>query len=104
MPDPRSKSAPQPFQAAPGDRLADLSDLELAQILAQRLAIKPQDWHRLNSNRYVRAGEQLAAALVFLLKQQPDESLPRLHQATGWLDKTLKAPPCPSHGPSTQHR
>lgn len=79
-----------------------LSDVELAQILAQRLAIKPQDWHRLSSNRNVRAAEQLAAALVFLLKEQPAEALVRTQQATGWLDKTLKAPPCPTHGPSAK--
>ncbi|MGF1567055.1 MAG: DUF6439 family protein [Nodosilinea sp.] len=83
--------------------VAQLSDLELAQILAQRLAIKPNDWHRLSSNRQVRAQEQLAAALVFLLKQRPEEALPRVQQAAGWLDRTLKAPPCPTHGQSAPH-
>lgn len=82
--------------------LADLSDLELAQALAERLAIKPIDWHRLNRNRQVRAQEQLAAALVFLLNQQPDEALPRAEQAVGWLNRSLSAPPCPSHGKNTQ--
>ncbi|MBD2260378.1 DUF6439 family protein [Pseudanabaena sp. FACHB-2040] len=79
-------------------KTADLSDLELAQALAERLAIKPQDWHRLNRNRKVRAGEQIASALVYLLKDQPEEALVRLQQATGWLDRSLQAPPCPSHG------
>lgn len=76
----------------------DLTNLELARQLAERLAIKPNDWHRLSSNRKVRAAEQLAAALVFLLKDHPEEALVRSQQATGWLDNTLKAPPCPTHG------
>ncbi|MGB3202712.1 MAG: DUF6439 family protein [Nodosilinea sp.] len=77
---------------------AELSDLELAQLLAERLAIKPIDWHRLSSNRRVRASEQLAAALVFLLKQNSEEALIRVEQATGWLNHSLQAPPCPTHG------
>ena len=75
-----------------------MSPLELAQALAMQLAIKPNDWHRLNRNRTVRAQEQAAAALVYLLKDQPDEALDRLQQAVGWLDKSLTAPPCPTHG------
>jgi Tfp pilus assembly protein PilF len=75
-----------------------LSELELAQRLAERLAIKPMDWHRLNRDRNVRAKEQLAAALVYLLKQQPQEAQPRVEQALGWLDQSLTAPPCPTHG------
>ncbi|NER80982.1 MAG: hypothetical protein F6K42_15725 [Leptolyngbya sp. SIO1D8] len=75
-----------------------LTDLELAQAIASRLAIKPNDWHRLNRNRKVRAQEQAAAALVYLLKDQPEEALERLQQATGWLDHSLSAPPCPNHG------
>ncbi|MGG6241615.1 DUF6439 family protein [Nodosilinea sp. AN01ver1] len=76
----------------------ELSDLELAQLLAERLAIKPADWHRLNRDRRVRASEQLAAALVFLLKQNTEEALVRVEQATGWLNHSLQAPPCPTHG------
>lgn len=75
-----------------------LSDLELAQALAIRLAIQPNDWHRLNRNRTIRAQEQIAAALVYLLKQQPTEALERAQQAVGWLDNSLSAPPCPTHG------
>ncbi|HSM83258.1 MAG TPA: DUF6439 family protein [Nodosilinea sp.] len=77
---------------------ADLSDLELAQMLAERLAIKPADWHRLSRDRRVRAREQLAAALVFLLKDNSDEALARVEQAAGWLNHSLQAPPCPTHG------
>lgn len=91
-----------PTQSAKSNALAEFSDLELAQALAERLAIKPMDWHRLNRNRQVRAQEQLAAALVFLLNRQPDEALPRAEQAVGWLNHSLSAPPCPSHGKSTQ--
>jgi Tfp pilus assembly protein PilF len=76
----------------------DITDLELAQALAVRLAIKPNDWHRLNRDRRVRAREQIAAALVYLLKDEPEEALIRLEQAVGWLDRTLTAPPCPTHG------
>lgn len=72
--------------------------LALAQALAKQLAISPIDWHRLNSNRQVRAKEQVAAALVYLLNDNPDEALPHLEQAVGWLNRSIKAPPCPTHG------
>jgi hypothetical protein len=75
-----------------------LTDLELAQAIAERLSIKPNDWHRLNRDRRIRAQEQTAAALVYLLKQEPEEALVRLQQAVGWLDHSLSAPPCPTHG------
>jgi Family of unknown function (DUF6439) len=78
--------------------LNELSTVELAQALAARLAISEKDWHRLKANRSARAGEQAAAALVFLLKNQPEEALPRLNQAAGWLDRSICAPPCPTHG------
>ncbi|WP_413198842.1 DUF6439 family protein [Nostoc piscinale] len=76
----------------------ELSTQELAQALMERLTISPNDWHRLKSNRNSRASEQVAAALVYLLKNQPEEALPRLEQAVGWLDKSISAPPCPTHG------
>lgn len=78
--------------------LQDFSTLELAQALAERLALKERDWHKLKSNRPARSREQAAAALVFLLKDRPEEALPRLQQAVGWLDRSLSAPPCPQHG------
>lgn len=74
--------------------------LELAQDLSQRLAITAETWHRLKTNRRARALEQAAAAIVFLLKDEPQEALARLKQAVGWLDRSLSAPPCPSHGSS----
>lgn len=82
-----------PLQAAD-----NLSTLELAQALAQRLTIAPEDWHRLKANRKARAGEQAATALIFLLKNQPEEALHRFQQTVGWLDYSLSAPPCPTHG------
>lgn len=86
------------MNASPTAAQADsLTDLELAQLLAARLAIKPNDWHRLNRNRSIRAQEQAAAALVYLLTHQTDEALVRLQQAVGWLDHSLSAPPCPTH-------
>ncbi|MEA5462372.1 DUF6439 family protein [Leptothoe sp. PORK10 BA2] len=83
--------------------LQGAESLALAQALAQQLAISPIDWHRLNSNRQVRAKEQVAAALVYLLKDQPEEALPRLEQAIGWLNRSVKAPPCPTHGERPTH-
>lgn len=78
--------------------LRQFTAAELAQALLEKLAITDGNWHRLKSNRRARAGEQAAAALVFLLKDQPEEALPRLQQAVGWLDHSISAPPCPTHG------
>ncbi|NES82642.1 MAG: hypothetical protein F6K10_15200 [Moorea sp. SIO2B7] len=80
------------------DLLNQFSTLELAQALAQNLAIAPNDWHRLKANRKAQAAQQAAAALVFLLKDQPQEALIRFNQASGWLDRSISAPPCPTHG------
>ena len=85
----------QPLQTT--STLQCATTLELAQELAQRLAIAPNDWHRLKANRQAQAGQQLAAALVFLIKDQPEEAILRLNQAVGWLDRSISAPPCPTH-------
>jgi hypothetical protein len=96
-----TESTAAPLSSHPDRSVLKLFSPEvLAQALAEQLAIAPNDWHRLSANRAVRAREQAAAALVYMLKDKPEEALPRLAQAIGWLDKTLKAPPCPSHGPS----
>lgn len=79
------------------ESLRQADSLDLAQALAEQLAIKPNDWHRLSKNRQVRAREQVAAAMVYLLKEESDEALVRLQQAVGWLEKTISAPPCPTH-------
>ncbi|NER46993.1 MAG: hypothetical protein F6J92_09890 [Symploca sp. SIO1A3] len=89
---------PEPSQLTKTDLLREVSTIELAQALAERLAITPNDWHRLKSNRRARASEQAAAALVFLLKEKPEEALARFCQASGWLDRSISAPPCPTHG------
>jgi hypothetical protein len=78
--------------------LSHLTTLELAQALADRLRIPEQDWHRLKANRPRRAQEQAAAALVLLLQEQHDTSQAHLQQAVGWLDRSISAPPCPTHG------
>jgi Family of unknown function (DUF6439) len=78
---------------------SEASALKLAQQLAYELTITSGDWHRLKSNRQARALEQISVALVYLLNHQTDEALARLNQATGWLDRTISAPPCPTHGP-----
>ena len=79
-------------------QLHDLSNLELAQVLMERLTISSCDWHRLKSNRNARASELVAAAMVFLAKNEPQEAQARLEQAVGWLNKSVSAPPCPTHG------
>jgi hypothetical protein len=76
----------------------DLSTLALAQGLAERLVISPQDWHRLKANRKAQASQDLAAAIVYLLNDHPEEALNHIKQAEGWLDRSISAPPCPSHG------
>ena len=82
-------------KTATTENLQNFSNLELAQLLAQRLAISHRDWHRLQGDRKSQAGQQLTSALIFLLKDQPELALTHLQQATGWLDKSLKAPGCP---------
>jgi hypothetical protein len=84
-------------QSSPTASLKDISTLELAQALAERLAITPKDWHRLKANRQAQAAQQLGSAVVFLLKDQPQEALTH-NQASGWLDRSISAPPCPTHG------
>jgi len=74
---------------------ADLTDLELAQALVERNLIAHQDWHRLKGNRKAQAKQQLTSALIFLLKDQPQEALEHINQAAGWLNGSLKSPPCP---------
>jgi phospholipase/lecithinase/hemolysin len=88
----------QSTQLPKSSQLEEFSTQELAQALMERLTIGPNDWHRLKSNRKARAREQVAAALVFLIKEDSEEALQRLQQATGWLDRSISAPPCPSHG------
>lgn len=92
---------PEPTQLSKTNNLDRVSTLELAQALAERLAIAPNDWHRLKSNRKARAAEQAAVALVFLLKDRPEEAIAKLTQASGWLDRSISAPPCPTHGNPT---
>ena len=82
-------------ETSPTEQLQDISTLELAQVLAQRLAISHRDWHRLQGDRKAQAGQQLTSALIFLLKDRPESALTHIKQATGWLDKSLKAPGCP---------
>ncbi|MCG6137127.1 MAG: DUF6439 family protein [Nostoc sp. LLA-1] len=88
----------QPTQSLQTSQLNEFSTLELAQALMEKLSISPNDWHRLKSNRNSRASEQAAAALLYLVKNQPQEAIVRLEQAVGWLDRSISAPPCPSHG------
>ena len=96
-------TAPHSLNRPETKALREFTTLELAQALAERLAISERDWHRLKGNRPARAGEQIISALVFLLKDQKQEVIPRLSQAIGWLDRSISAPPCPSHGSKSDH-
>ena len=98
----RSNSATDSVATDNPVTLDSASALELAQLLLAKLALTDGNWHRLKSNRKARASEQAAAALVYLLKDQTEEALPRLQQAVGWLDRSISAPPCPSHGTKNQ--
>ncbi|MDB9313523.1 DUF6439 family protein [Spirulina sp. CS-785/01] len=80
------------------EQLQEVTTLELAQALAGRLAIAPNDWHRLKANRQAQASQDAIAGLVFLLQDHPEEALAHLQQAVGWLDRSISAPPCPTHG------
>lgn len=98
-PSPDAITPPENCEAiATKDSVRQFSSAELAQALLEKLTITDTTWHRLKSNRKARASEQVAAALVYLLKDQPEEALPRLQQAVGWLDRSISAPPCPTHG------
>jgi hypothetical protein len=92
----------KPSPVAQSFHTKDQQCIETAQQLSEMLTIGSMDWHRLKSNRKARALEQCAGAIVYLLKNQPDEALIRLQQAVGWLDHSLAAPPCPTHGPNQQ--
>lgn len=80
------------------ERLKEFTALELAQILAEKMTIPSNDWHKFKANRKAQAGQQLASALVFLLKDEPEEALQRIKQGSGWLDKSISPLPCPTHG------
>ncbi len=90
------------LQSPTSAKLQDVSTLELAQALAERLSITDLNWHKSKSNRSARSLEQTAVALVFLLKNNPEAALAHLQQATGWLDRSISAPPCPTHGDRRQ--
>lgn len=77
------------------DTISELTEIELAQALATKSAIPHQDWHRLKGDRQAQAKQQLTAALVFLLKEQPEAALIHLNQAVDWLNGSLKSSPCP---------
>ena len=98
MADSTVQSVPQSVTTPSLNELRQADPAVLAQVLAEKLAIAPNDWHRLKGNRKARAQEQAASALVYLLNNQPEEALARLQQASGWLDRSISAPPCPTHG------
>lgn len=84
------------------ESISSEATLDMARKLVEQLTITSGDWHRLKGNRRARALEQAATAIVFLLKDQPEEGLTRLQQAVGWLDRSISVPPCPTHGHGSQ--
>ncbi|MEB3198998.1 MAG: DUF6439 family protein [Synechococcaceae cyanobacterium] len=84
------------------------ASLPLAEQLLEQLRINDRDWHALKAQRSRRAAEQLAAALVQLLKRdQPGgagDPAARLaaaelaDHAVRWLRQEISDPGCPSHG------
>jgi len=78
--------------------LEEMSNLEIARILAERMTISSSDWHKLKNNRKAQAAQQLTASLVYLLNGETEEALLRINQAKGWLDRSIDPLPCPTHG------
>ena len=85
-------------QSQLNSQIEKLSNIELAQLLAQKVTISSYDWHKLKNDRQAQAAQQLASGLVYLLNGQTEEALQRINQAQGWLDNTIKPLPCPNHG------
>ncbi len=85
-------------QVSSTEQQQSMSALDLAQALAEELTITPNEWHRSKGDRQAQAKQQLASALVFLLKDQPQEALAHINQAAGWLDRSVSPLPCPGHG------
>jgi hypothetical protein len=95
---PKASVRSEQGRSGPSEIRASATATALAQALAERLAISSQDWHRLKANRKAQASQDLAAAIVYLLNDHPEEALNHIKQAEGWLDRSISAPPCPSHG------
>ena len=77
--------------------IQELTTIEIAQVLAARLAIASNDWHKFKNNRQAQAAQQASAGLVLLLKGQKESAIANLSQAVGWLDKSVNPLPCESH-------
>ncbi|MEL6440396.1 MAG: DUF6439 family protein [Cyanobacteria bacterium J06621_8] len=86
-----------PLSTNQNKAVGELTDLELVQALAERSLINHQSWHHLKGNRQAQAQQHVTSALMFLLKEQPQEALEYLQQAVNWLDGSLKAPACADH-------
>lgn len=91
------------FRTGQTTQFSDVDTQTLVQAVAERFAIPSQDWHRLKGNRTARTKEQVAIALTALMNDQTDVALAHLQQAVGWLDRSVSAPPCPSHGDRSHH-
>ena len=75
--------------------------LQLAESLQRQLAISERDWHRLKSDRYRRAAEQLSAALLLLMRsgaQADGDVVALLESAQRWIKREQRDPGCPDHG------
>ena len=84
--------------------------LDGAIALQRQLTINDRDWHAFKTQRPRRGAEQLAAALVLLLRADdpgsPQPTAARLQaielveHGLGWLKAELSDPGCPSHRPA----
>ncbi|MDA0717111.1 MAG: DUF6439 family protein [Cyanobacteria bacterium] len=84
--------------------------LEVAVVLQRQLAISDRDWHAFKAQRPRRGAEQLAAALVLLLRaddpgasQSTDarqQAIELVENGLSWLKADLSDPGCPSHRPT----
>ncbi|MEB3256265.1 MAG: DUF6439 family protein [Synechococcaceae cyanobacterium] len=78
---------------------------DLAEKLLGALAISDREWHAVKGQAPRRAAEQMAAALVQLLRgddprrsacgEGREQAIALLENALGWLQGSLKDPGCP---------
>ena len=80
---------------------ASEEQLQLAEALQRQLAINERDWHRLKGDRHRRAAEQLAAALLLLMRsgaKADADVLALVDSAQRWIRREQRDPGCPDHG------
>ncbi|MCP9926889.1 DUF6439 family protein [Cyanobium sp. CH-040] len=104
------EQAAQPAAESGGETRGPWPDqaAALAEALHRQLTIADRDWHALKSQRPRRGAEQLAAALVQLLRGDDprrrsstpsrEQAIALVEHALLWLRAEVSDPGCPSHG------